>query len=127
MNNNDLEWLKDLYENYIMPGRVRTSEALHCRHWSQLLYLNLQHKKDKEILSNDRHSCLSIDGLYIDLEYNAFIVDFDWKTKSIDSTAIIKPIHPKFVIYRDSIFKFYNTRATGAYNIWHSKVGVFYN
>lgn len=122
MNNNDLEWLKDLYENYTLPGRVRSSGALHCDHWSKLLYLHLKSKQHKEILSNDRHSCLSIDGLYIDLQFNAFIIDFDWKTKSIDSTAILKRIHPNFPVLRDQIFDYYSKPAIAAYHLWHNKV-----
>lgn len=125
MTNNDLEWLKDLYEHYVVPGRERGSTAIHCDHWSKIIYLDLKSKKNKEILANDAHSCLSIDGIYIDLEFNAFIVDFDWKTRSIDSTAVFKPIHPKFMVRRDQIFKYYSKPATEAYHLWHNR--VFYD
>ena len=122
MNNNDLEWLKDLYENYTMPGRVRSSGALHCDHWSKLLYLHLKSKQHKEILINNIHSVLSLDGMYIDLELNAFIVDFGWKSRSIDSTDVILPIHPAFSVLTDQIFDYYSKPATAAYNLWHNKV-----
>jgi hypothetical protein len=122
MTKQELQWLKDIYEHYIIPGRNPISRPLHCDHWSKLLYLHLESKYCKEILINKSHSVLSLDGMYIDLELNAFIVDFNWKTKSIDSTAVILPIHPNFCVLTDQIFDYYSKPATAAYNLWHNKV-----
>jgi hypothetical protein len=122
MTQQELQWLKDICEYYIIPGRERTSTALHCDHWTKLLYLHLKSKRNKEILSNESHSVLSLDGMYIDIELNAFIVDFDWKTRSIDSTAVFKPINPDFKVLRDQIFKYYSKPATEGHHLWHNKV-----
>jgi len=122
MTQQELQWLRELYKNYIIPGKACGSNAMHCDHWSKILYLDLRAKQYKEILSNDDHACLSIDGMYIDLEFNAFIVDFDWKTRSIDSTAIFKPINPDFKVLRDQIFKYYSKPATEAHHLWHNRV-----
>lgn len=122
MTQQELQWLRELYKNYIISGRACNSSAMHCDHWSKLLYLELKSKHCKEILINKSHSVLSLDGMYIDLELNAFIVDFDWKTRSIDSTAVILPIHPNFCVLTDQIFDYYSKPATAAYHLWHNRV-----
>ena len=122
MTQQELQWLKDIYEYYIIVGRNPISRPLHCDHWSKLLYLHLKSKQHKEILINNIHSVLSLDGMYIDLELNAFIVDFGWKSRSIDSTDVILPIHPAFSVLTDQIFDYYSKPATAAYNLWHNKV-----
>jgi len=122
MTQQELQWLRELYKNYIIPGRAYGSNAMHCDHWTKLLYLDLKSKHNKEILSNESHSVLSLDGMYIDIELNAFIVDFDWKTRSIDSTAVFKPINPDFKVLRDQIFKYYSKPATQVHHLWHNKV-----
>jgi len=122
MTDLELQWLRDIYEYYIIPGRERASTALHCDHWNKLLYVYLKSKHNKEILSNESHSVLSLDGMYIDIELNAFIVDFNWKTCSIDSTAVFLPIHPRFMVQRDQIFKFYSKPALESHHLWHNRV-----
>jgi hypothetical protein len=122
MTKQELQWLKDIYEYYIIPGKNHLSVPLHCGHWSKLLYLHLKSKYCKEILINKSHSVLSLDGMYIDIELNAFIVDFNWKSKSIDSTAVVLPIHPAFLVLTEQIFDYYSKPATAAYNLRSNKV-----
>lgn len=118
----EIQWLKDIYQYHITPARNQGCSALHCDHWSKLLYLHLKSKRNKEILSNDTHSVLSIDGMYVDIEFNAYIVDFNWSQRAIDSTVCFKAINPDFAIRRDEIFHYYSKPATEAHHLWHNKI-----
>lgn len=122
MTEQELQWLKDLYEYYVFPGRAAKTVALHCDHWTKILFMELKSKREKTILTNDQHAVLSIDGVYIDLEFNAFIVDFDWPTRGIDSTVQYKPIHPNYAVLRDQIFKYYSSPAKQGFHLWTSEV-----
>ena len=111
MTNEELIWMRQVYQWYIVPG-AENSNALHCSHWSNLLFTVLKANKYKIILSNEEHSCLFIDGVYVDLQYNAFIVGFDWKSTAITPEAIIKPINPKFSLKNSEIYRYYSKPAT---------------
>lgn len=112
-----MKWLSDLYEHYVIPGRAAGSTALHCDHWAKILFMELRAKQDKKILSNEDHSVLSIDGVYVDLELNAYIKDFNWGTVSIDSSVIYFPINSKFVVQRDQMFQYYSKPAKEFYGV----------
>lgn len=127
MTDTEIQWLKDVYKHYIMTGRASLpgkgfSRPLHCDHWGNLIYLKVKAKFSKEILSHSTHSVCAVDGVLVDLELNAFIEDFDWKTRAIDSKVRFKPINPEFPVLRDEIFRYYSTPATESHHLWHNRV-----
>jgi hypothetical protein len=121
MTNEELIWMREVYQCYIVPGADK-SNALHCSHWSNLLFTVLKANKYKIILSNDKHSCLFIDGVHVDLQYNAFIVGFDWKSTAITPEARIAPINPKFPPKKFEIYRFYAKPATHKFTLWKEEV-----
>jgi hypothetical protein len=121
MTAEELNWMRQVYQYYIVPGSEK-STALHCTHWTNLLFTELKANQYKIILSNDEHSCLFIDGVHVDLQYNAFIVGFDWKSTAITPEAIIKPINPKFSPKNFEIYKYYSKPATQKFTLWREEV-----
>ena len=123
MNKEYLDWLASLYEYYVLPGRRAGQQSLNCHSWSRLAFLKISvFIKEKTILSNEIHSALFLDGVYIDVEFNAFITGFDWKSTAITDQARIVPICSKYSPEIDQIYKFYSSPATEGFHLWHNKV-----
>jgi hypothetical protein len=122
MTAEEKRWLEELYECYVLPGKEHGSTAMQCTHWSRIAFVILKSNVEKIILSNDKHSALFLDGVLIDIEFNAFIVGFDWKSTAITGDARIAPINYKYPPETSQIYKFYSSPATEGYNLWHNKI-----
>ena len=122
MTAEEKRWLEELYECYVLPGKEHGSAAMHCTHWSRIAFVVLKSNVEKIILSNDKHSALFLDGVLIDIEFNAFIVGFDWKSTAITTGTKIMPINPKYPPEYAQIYKFYTTKATLGFHLWHNTI-----
>jgi hypothetical protein len=122
MTKEELQWLSEIYEYYILPARTVGKSSLNCSHWSRLLFMNLKSSSNKIILENKKHSVLLLEGVYIDVEFNAFIVGFDWKSTAITDQAKIVRICSKYPPETSQIYKFYSSPATEGSHLWHNKV-----
>jgi hypothetical protein len=118
MNKQDQDWLCEVYENFILPGRRRGSKALHCDHWSKMVYLSIKAERNKRILCNGIHAACIIDGIIVDLEFNAYIKDWGWNSTPIDlKKAVMKPISDNWPIEIGEISNFYNISAKFGYKL----------
>lgn len=116
MTQQELQWLQLLYERHVLyehepKFQAAKKLALHCTHWAYLLYHALS-DKNKIIKSNDEHSVCVINGIYIDMECNSYIKNFDWDNSCDLSAATILPIHPLFPIKHHLLEKFYVSKCT---------------
>lgn len=115
MTQQELQWLQLLYERHVLyehdpKFQSAKSVALHCTHWAYLLYHSLS-GKSKFIKYNNDHSVVVIDNIYIDMECNAFIKNFDWDNIYIMDNATLASIHPLFPIKHHLLSKFYRSTA----------------
>ncbi len=122
MTAEEKRWLEELYEYYVIPGREHLPPAMQCTHWSRIAFIVLKSNIGKIILSNDKHSALFLDGVLIDVEFNAFIVGFNWKLTAITAGARINPINSNYPPEYTQIYKFYSSPATEGFHLWHNKV-----
>ena len=122
MTAEEKRWLEELYECYVLPGKEHGSTAMQCTHWSRIAFVVLKSNIEKIILSNDKHSALFLDGVLIDIEFNAFIVGFDWKSTAITAGARIMPINSNYPPEYTQIQEFYSKPATEGFHLWHNTV-----
>lgn len=110
----EMQWLQLLYERHVLyehepKFQAAKTNALHCTHWAFLLYHSLS-GKNKFIKHNNDHSVCVIDGIYIDMECNAFIKNFNWDITHKLDNAILAPIHPLFAVKNHLLDKFYKSK-----------------
>jgi hypothetical protein len=115
-------WLAAIYENYIIQAKIRKTNVLHCEHWSKFVYLHISANKHKILLTNSQHSVCYIDGILVDLEFNAFIKDWGWNSSPMPPNAQYKPISSNYPPIHDEIKSNYSKPATISYHLWHNKV-----
>jgi hypothetical protein len=119
MNETELQWLADIYENYIKQAHNRGIKVLHCDHWSKLVYLHVLTSKRKFILVNDDHAVCCIDGILVDLQNNVFIKDWGWASSPMPTNAQCKPICSKYRIIHSEIKANYSKPATQSYHLYY--------
>ena len=106
----DSEWLKKVYEFIIYPNR--NHRLLNCSSWDKLIYTRLGYINNKEIQTNETHTVCVVEGVYIDLECNSYLLNFDWKTSSWNDNIKIIPINDKFPIEYYFLHNFYRNKAS---------------
>lgn len=110
-----MQWLQLLYERHVLyehepKFREAKTIALHCNHWSYLLYHSLS-SKNRVIKYNNDHSVCVVNGIHIDLECNAFIKNFNWDITHKLDNAIIAPINPLFAVKDYLLERFYRSNS----------------
>lgn len=121
MTREELDWLELLYERHVLyehepKFQAAKALALHCTHWSYLLYHTLS-DADKSIWYNNEHTVCVVNGIHIDMECNAFIKDLDWKHNFDTSRAKLVQIHPRHPIKHHLLSMFYRSPAIGCYKL----------
>ena len=115
MTQQELQWLELLYERHVLyehepKFQATKTTALNCTHWAYLLYHSLS-GKNKVIKYNNDHSVCVINGIYIDMECNAFIKNFDWDSGYSLENAVLAPIHPIYAVKHHLLKKFYRSNS----------------
>lgn len=121
MTDDEKAWLASIYENYIIQAKIRHKNTLHCDHWSKLVYLHVSASKHKILLTNSSHAACHIDGILVDLEFNAYIKDWGWNSSPIPPNVQYIPISTNYPSNHAEIKLNYSSPATRSYNLWNNR------
>jgi hypothetical protein len=105
----DMEWMSKVYESIIQPNRGL--KLLTCTAWDTILYHKFCYIGKREIQTNNRHTVLVAHKVYIDLECNAYLYNFDWKTQVWNENIRVIPINKRFIVRYDLLQSFYAEKA----------------
>ena len=122
MTDDEKTWLSNIYKSYVIQAKIKEINVLHCDHWSRVVYQHISALKYKVILANDQHAVCCIDGILVDLEFNAFITDWGWNVSSIPLNPVLVPICSLYSINKKDIERFYSKKATKLFKIDYKEV-----
>jgi len=105
----DREWLCSIYKHIIHPNREL--KLVSCNSWNLVLYHKLNYIEDREIQTGNMHTVLVLRGVYIDLECNAYLFNFDWKTQVWNENIRVVPINEHFPVEYEFLRRFYAEKA----------------
>jgi hypothetical protein len=105
----DMEWMSKVYESIIQPNRGL--KLLTCTAWDTILYHKFCYIVNREIQTNNKHTVLVAHKVYIDLECNAYLYNFDWKTQVWNENIRVIPINKRFIVRYDLLQSFYAEKA----------------
>ena len=109
MRQEDKQWLRDIYEHIVFP--LRDLRLLNCTSWEQILYHKLNYVENKEVHTGKMHTVVVAYGVYLDLECNAYLFNFDWKTQSWNENIRVVAINDRFPVRYDLLSAFYAEKA----------------
>jgi len=105
MRKEDRDWMCSVYKHIIYPNRAL--KLLNCATWDKILYDRLKYIEDREIQTGNIHTVLVAHGVYIDLECNAYLFNFDWKTQIWNENIRVVPINEEFPVEYEYLSRFY--------------------
>ena len=121
----DRDWMCSIYKHIIHPNKEL--KLVSCNSWGLILYSKLNYIENREIQTNNKHTVLVAHKVYIDLECNAYLFNFDWKTQVWHENIRVVPINEEFPVEYEYLSRFYAEKAIRLTKIHYYNKELEYN